>query len=83
MNMMTTTATATDPQRERARRWRVVGERVRQAMPVLASLMRPSGNDFKAAATALGVTVADAQRAWHFAAGDIEAPSKEAPALGS
>jgi len=78
---MTTTATATDPQRERARQWKVVGERVRQGMPVLASLVRPTREDFKAAASQLGLTAADAQRAWNFVLGEIEAPKKDAPTL--
>ncbi len=74
-----TRGVATDPIRERARQWRELGEKVRDAMPKLSSLMRPTRADLQAAAGKVGLSLADAQRAWNFAMGHIETPKRDAP----
>lgn len=76
---MGATAICADPARERARRWKELGEKVRQALDVRASVFRPESKYMRAAASTVGVPLAVATRAWNFMMGHIECPHSEAP----
>lgn len=79
LNNMPPLDPAAENPRMEAKAWRELGDKVAFNLPPNGSVMRPTQADFKYAAIKLGISEANALRAWNFKMGDIEMPKTKAP----
>lgn len=60
-------------------KWFALGREVNFEIDIERVGLRPQKKDFKGAAKKLGISMSDAERAWHVYTWDMDAPDKEAP----